>query len=66
MIYAFTTFGCLALICGLVGFHDVLHEGLPIVYALFSLFLLGWIGAGLAIVGLPVLRRRRGRLTSSG
>jgi hypothetical protein len=66
MVYAFTVLGCLALISGLVGFHDVLHKGLPIVYALFSLFLLAWLVTGVAMIAKPLLRRWRARPKPAG
>ncbi len=49
MLYIFVVCVCLSLITGVLGFHDVLRQGLPIVHGLFGLFMAVWIAVLLIV-----------------
>lgn len=59
MLYVFVVCACLALITGVLGFHGVLRQGLPIVYGLFAFFMAGWIANLVAMLVLALWRRLR-------
>ncbi len=62
MLYVFVICVCLSLITGLLGFHDLLHEDVIIVRALFAFFTAGWVAA----LAFALLRALRGAPRRAG